>query len=32
MERYGASVMRVSRILDAVAGALLVGIGIAQFL
>ena len=32
MERYGASVMRVSRILDAVAGALLVAIGIAQFL
>ena len=32
MERYGTSVMRVSRILDAVAGVLLVAIGMAQFL
>jgi nickel/cobalt exporter len=32
MERHGASVMRVSRILDAVSGALLIAIGVAQFL
>ena len=32
MERHGASVTRVSRILDALSGALLIAIGVAQFL